>query len=503
MYETSPAVERVEEAVRQNANGRPTLAHWLLALLDDDMGRPAALLERAGLELEAIREVIGAAAAPHAPDSSRFYSTARELGIKLKADPALTTDLLFAAVLLADATFAAGLSASGLVTDTLLALMRSPQTDGGPAFTGQSDSGSDPTGGEFVVSDPAEHLAAARAVDVNLNRSREALRVLDDYARFVLDDRGLTEQLKHLRHSLADASARLPQGLLLAARDTEQDVGTTIGTSREYARTTPAEVAAVNLKRLQEALRSAEEYGKVLDSGFGKAVEAIRYSAYTLERQLLRGADARTKLAEARLYVLLTGSQCATSMDWIIEQAAEGGADVFQLREKTLTDRELIARARQVREWTRRAGVLFVVNDRPDIARLVEADGVHLGQDDLPVAAARRIVGPDAIIGVSTHTIEQVRRAVTDGADYIGVGPTFPSSTKPFEAFAGLEFVREVAEETTLPAFTLGGINLSNVGQVTAAGGTRIAVSAAIATADEPRGVAMALKAALLARRGE
>src|SRR6185369_6010557 len=116
---------------------------------------------------------------------------------------------------------------------------------------------------------------------------------------------------------------------LLAARDTEQDVGTTIGTTREYTRTTPAEVAAVNLKRLQEALRSAEEYGKVLDTGFGKAVEAIRYSAYTLERQLVCGAGAKAKLADARLYVLLTGSQCAASMDWIIEQSALGGADVF------------------------------------------------------------------------------------------------------------------------------------------------------------------------------
>lgn len=489
MYEISPAVERVEEAVRQASNGRPTLAHWLLALLDDDMGRPAALLERTGLELESIKGAIGATTAPQAPDSLRLYSTARELGVKFKADPALTTDLLFTAVLLADADFATGLAASGLVVETLLGLMRTAETDSGPAFTG----------GDFVVSDPSEHLAAARAVDVNLNRSREALRVLDDYARFVLDDRGLTEQLKSLRHSLAEASARLPQGLLLAARDTEQDVGTTIGTAREYARTTPAEVAAVNVKRLQEALRSAEEYGKVLDAGFGKVVEAIRYEAYTLERQLLRGADAKAKLVDARLYVLLTGSQCVASMDWIIEQAAEGGADVFQLREKNLTDRELIARARRMREWTRRAGVLFIVNDRPDIARLVEADGVHLGQDDLPVAAARRIVGPDAIIGVSTHNIEQVRRAVKDGADYLGVGPTFPSSTKQFEAFAGLDFVREVAEETTLPAFALGGISLANVAEVTAAGGTRIAVSAAIATADEPRGIATALKSALLA----
>ena len=123
------------------------------------------------------------------------------------------------------------------------------------------------------------------------------------------------------------------------------------------------------------------------------------------------------------------------------------------------------------RRWTRAAGVLFVVNDRPDIARLADADGVHLGQDDLPVAAARRVVGPDALIGVSTHTADQVRRAVLDGADYLGVGPTFPSRTKSFEQFPGLAFVTEVAELTSLPAFALGGVQADNLPEVVAAGG--------------------------------
>src|SRR5439155_15936065 len=100
-------------------------------------------------------------------------------------------------------------------------------------------------------------------------------------------------------------------------------------------------------------------------------------------------------------------------------------------------------RARQVRRWTQQAGVLFIMNDRPDIARLVEADGVHLGQDELPVKEACRILGPDALIGVSTHNLVQLRQAILDGASYVGVGPTFPSETKQFEAYAGLQFVRQ------------------------------------------------------------
>lgn len=494
MYDTSPAVERAEAAVRQAGGERPTLAHWLRVLLDDDMGKPAALLERAGVSLDAAQAAVGGAAdAPPAPASILLFSSARDLGIRFRADPSLTTDLLFLAVLLADTAFAQRLSHSGLALETLLPLLQGIQPEQGP----------EQAGSEFEVSELPESLTAARAVDANLNRARESLRVLDDYARFVIDDRGLTERVKKLRHELAEASARLPAGLLLAARDTANDVGTAVFTEREYARTTPAEVAAVNLKRLQEALRSAEEFGKVLDAGFGRAVEAIRYEAYTLEREVVRGADARARLADARLYVLLTGSQCVRTLDWVIEQAALGGADVFQLREKGLPDRELIARARQVREWTRRAGVLFVVNDRPDIARLVEADGVHLGQDDLPVAAARRIVGSEMLIGVSTHNVEQVRQAIRDGADYLGVGPTFPSRTKQFEAYAGLDFVREVAAETTLPCFALGGINAGNVAEVVAAGARRIAVSAAVATADEPRAAAVELKGALLAQRAD
>src|SRR5262249_54162956 len=153
------------------------------------------------------------------------------------------------------------------------------------------------------------------------------------------------------------------------------------------------------------------------------------------------------------------------------------GVSVVQMREKKLPDRELIAWGRYVREWTADAGALFIMNDRPDIAVLTDADGVHVGQDELSVRDARRIVGPHRLIGVSTHTIEQARTAVLDGADYIGVGPVFPSTTKAFEEFAGLKLVREVATDLTLPAFAIGGITAQNIGEVVAAGSRRVAVS--------------------------
>ena len=174
-----------------------------------------------------------------------------------------------------------------------------------------------------------------------------------------------------------------------------------------------------------------------------------------------------------------------------------GGVDLVQLREKELPDRKLLRVLEEAREVTRRLGVPLVVNDRPDLAVLSEADGVHLGQDDLPVQEARRIVGGRLLIGVSTHTLEQVRRAVLEGASYLGVGPTFPSQTKAFEGFAGLEFVRQATAETSLPAFVLGGVTPTNVGEVLAAGGRRVAVSHAICAAEDPRATAARFRALL------
>jgi thiamine-phosphate pyrophosphorylase len=333
-----------------------------------------------------------------------------------------------------------------------------------------------------------------RILDACANRAREALRVVEDYCRFALEDALLSRELKNLRHGLAETLAGLSVRALLGARDTQGDVGTGLTTEREQHRHSIWEVVTANLKRLQEALRSLEEFGKQRGPELGRAMERLRYQSYTLEKAILLGSLARQRLADARLYVLVTGSQCSASLDWTIQEAADGGAQIIQLREKTLSDRDLLDRARKVRKWTRKAGVLFILNDRPDLARLAEADGVHLGQDDLPVSQARRIVGPDALIGVSTHNLDQVRQAVLDGASYIGVGPTFPSGTKEFAEFAGLEFVRQATAETTLPAFALGGITADNLSEVIAAGARRVAVSQAVSRAEDPRAAAAQLR---------
>ena len=150
-----------------------------------------------------------------------------------------------------------------------------------------------------------------------------------------------------------------------------------------------------------------------------------------------------------------------------------------------------------MRALTRETPVLCIVNDRPDLAALARADGVHVGQEEVSVKDARRIVGPESLVGVSTHTIEQARQAVLDGANYIGVGPTFPSGTKTFEHFPGLDLLRAVAAEIRLPAFAIGGITSENLAEVLAAGIARIAVSAAITAAADPAEAARQLLAVL------
>jgi len=491
MQDVSPAIERAWIAAERRTGGQPVrLSDLLLALLEEDEGRPAALLDSLGFELGQIRDAISGqdSIAPVAPDPEAMFRLAREHSLNLRAEPSPTTEFLFLAALDHDREFANAFGELDLTPERIRHALRDVALI--PADTDQDHL-------PWSVAEPLEVVAAARVVDANLNRSLEAFRVLDDYCRFILSDPFLTESWKQLRHRLAEASSALPRSELFAARDTLHDVGTGIESPGEYTRHSPASVALANVKRLQESLRSLEEFGKVLSAEFARTVERIRYETYTLERSLFRRDEVSHRLANAKLYSLLTGSQCTAALDWTIEQAAEGGVDIVQMREKDKTDRELIERAEFLRKCTRQAGVLFIVNDRPDIARLVEADGVHLGQTDLPVAAARRIVGPDAIIGVSTHTLVQVRQAVLDGADYLGIGPTFPSTTKSFDQLAGLEFVRASLAETSLPAFALGGIQLSNVREVAAAGAKRIAVSAAIATANDPRSMAMALRAAL------
>jgi thiamine-phosphate pyrophosphorylase len=349
------------------------------------------------------------------------------------------------------------------------------------------------------LAEPGGGVDIGRILDASANRAREGLRVIEDYVRFALDDPGLTRRFKEVRHRLAQAERGLDEHLLIGSRDTREDVGTHIMTHSERVRETPRAVLAANFRRIAEALRSLEEYTKLVDVWLAGRYEVLRYDLYTLEKLTMTAVAARRVLGEARLMVLIGGLPTLGDLTWVVGEALAGGADVIQYREKRLPDRELLRRAREVRILTAQARIPFILNDRVDLARLAGCDGVHVGQEDLSVRDARRIVGTSAHVGVSTHDRDQLDAAILAGASYLGVGPVFPSPTKEFSEpeLAGLSFVRLAAETTALPWFAIGGITEDNLDRVLEAGATRIAVSAAVVRAESPRRAAKRLKARL------
>lgn len=342
----------------------------------------------------------------------------------------------------------------------------------------------------------AETTDLARIVDAVANRLREALRVVEDHCRFVLNDSTLSEQLKGIRHEVRSALSFLPDDWLRRAREVAGDVGRVIETADEHHRANLHDVAIANLKRAQEALRSLEEHAKIEDSRAARAFERLRYQSYEIERRLSPPEGRRSTLARARLYWLLDPAQCPLDLDDMVKEACAGGVDVVQLRVKNVSDREWLGTAERLGKVVHRAGALFIVNDRADLARLADADGVHLGQDDLPFSKARRLLRPDRLIGVSTHEQEQAAKAISDGADYLGVGPVFDSRTKRFDQLAGLSYVAS-CQCIQVPWFAIGGINLDNLETVLAAGARRVAIGAALTLSSEPRRIATRFRSLL------
>ncbi len=321
-------------------------------------------------------------------------------------------------------------------------------------------------------------LAVYRILDANLDRAREGLRIIEDWCRFGLNNQAQTEQLKHLRQTLAQWHA--PE--LRLARDTPSDPGTGFTHPHEAERQGITDLLQANFCRVQEALRVLEEYGKLYRGDFAAACKTIRYEVYTLESALLGGHRQR-RLQQALTY-LVTSPQ--DNLLAVVEAALQGGMAIVQYRDKHTDDEFRFDRAKQLRELCHRYNALFLVNDRVDLALAVEADGVHLGQTDLPIAVARRLLGSQRIIGRSTTNPDEMERAISEGADYIGVGPVYSTPTKPDKPAAGLDYVRHAAAHAAVPWFAIGGINTDNLAEVLQAGAERVAVVRAIMEAENP-----------------
>ena len=325
-----------------------------------------------------------------------------------------------------------------------------------------------------------------RILDASFNRAREALRVIEDCGRFAMNDPAVTAVAKNMRSDLRELFETMPVAEFLTARDTPGDIGTELTSPSEARRKDLADVASAACKRLGEALRSIEEYSKIVAPDRTVQVERMRYNGYTMERRLMGRLMTGLRLADARLYVLICSRLCKGSVKEVARGAIAGGADVIQLRETEIHDAEFLALAAELRELTDETGKIFIINNRPDIAAIVGADGVHLGQMDLPLAEARRLLRPGAIVGRSTHSLAQAKAAVNEGADYIAVGPIYETGTKMAGPPVGVELIQQVAAKIACPKVAIGGITAGNIRPLFKAGATCVAVCQAVIGSDNP-----------------
>jgi len=199
------------------------------------------------------------------------------------------------------------------------------------------------------------------------------------------------------------------------------------------------------------------------------------------------------RLEAARLYFVVESD----ASDTLLDAALSGGVDLLQLRDKEADDDVLLEAAERFRSACDRFGALFLLNDRPELALACGADGVHVGQDDLPVDAVRRVVGEEMIIGLSTHSPAQFDEGLASVADYLSAGPVWETPTKAGRPATGLELVRHAASGATKPFFAIGGIDQSNVADVVAAGASRVVVVRAIRDAADPEAAARSLRSAV------
>ncbi|RAM48374.1 MAG: thiamine phosphate synthase [Hapalosiphonaceae cyanobacterium JJU2] len=317
-----------------------------------------------------------------------------------------------------------------------------------------------------------------RILDANLDRAREGLRIIEEWCRFGLNNSQLTGECKRMRQELATWHT----ADLRAARDTPGDPGTELTHSQEEQRASIKSLLQANFCRVEEAMRVLEEYGKLYHPNMGKAFKQMRYRVYTLESNLM-GYQRHQLLVRSHLYLVTSPNDKILDT---VEAALKGGLTLVQYRDKKVDDAVRLQQAQKLRQLCHTYNAIFIVNDRVDIALAVDADGVHLGQQDMPTAMARQLLGPHRLIGRSTTNSEEMQRAVKEGADYIGVGPVYETPTKEGKPAAGLDYVRYVAKNCSIPWFAIGGIDPNNINDVIDAGAKRVAVVRGIMQAEQP-----------------
>lgn len=319
-----------------------------------------------------------------------------------------------------------------------------------------------------------------RLIDANIDRAKEALRVIDDSSRFIFDKKNFPEKIRNLRHEISN----LPQTLnispeeLVASRDSLKDTGKD---RVEAGRGNIQGIIASNFSRVEESIRVLEEYSRIISPKATAKIKKIRFSLYTLQKEVQLFLYRKKLVSNLGLYVITDEKMAGKSNEQIVREAVKGGVDTIQLRDKAASSRRLYNEAKKIRTLIPKGKALFVVNDRVDVALASDADGVHLGKDDLPIKKAREIMGEDKIIGVSCDNVKEAIQAEKDGADYVSLGPIFPTDTKKdIPSPLGVKVITEAKKKVSIPIVAIGGIDEGNIEEVLKAGADSVAVISAL-----------------------
>ncbi|MCK4904806.1 thiamine phosphate synthase [bacterium] len=318
-----------------------------------------------------------------------------------------------------------------------------------------------------------------RVIDANINRAREGIRVIEDELRFIFEKKELSERLRSLRHEISRVPLLLNMSSikLLASRQSQADIGKN---RKEKKRNNIQEIIASNFSRVEESIRVLEEYSKLINLKVTDKIKKIRFDLYNIQKKIQLSIYRKELTSKLGLYIITDEKIAGKSNAKIVIEAVKGGADTIQLRDKTCSDKKLYTEAKKIRNLIPQR-ILFIVNDRVDIALAVEADGVHLGKDDLSITEAREIIGEDKIIGISCDSVKEAIKAEKDGADYVALGPVFPTTTKKDIPFPlGIKIIKEVKKKISIPIIAIGGINEKNIGEVLKSGADSVAVISAV-----------------------
>jgi len=338
--------------------------------------------------------------------------------------------------------------------------------------------------------------AVYRIVDANFNRGREGLRIAEEFCRFALDNESLASRCKQIRHQLSSIVGKLDTQKLIGARDTENDIGCGMEVAGQMKRDSLEDCVTAGFARTTEALRAIAEAISTIDGKFGGEFEKLRYECYILEKDISLQGYPALKFRKTRLYCVITPGNDIDVLK-IAGACAENGADCLQLRAKNISDSNFLSLGRKFVDLCKQNNVISIINDRADIAVAADADGVHLGQDDLPASEVRKLQLKPLIMGISTHSMTELKEAIKQKPHYVGLGSVFSTNTKQQVEVCGLEYISKAVEflkDKSIEAVAIGGINPENVEKVLQAGAKRIAVSACVCLAKNPANVCKKLK---------